>query len=127
MGNLFPALSTVVSTYSPMTSLQVFEAATAPKSGNNTAGTSVWASQNSLNDVAVRIAHIGILHWRVWAPLAYLVNPDGEGDGEENMGLSGQEKVDGDVDVDSDGDRSQMSGAGEAISQDSTSESSTMS
>lgn len=96
-------LNSVVGTYTPMTSLQVFEAATTPKSPSNAVGSSAWASQNSLNDVAVRIAHIGILHWRVWAPLAYLVNPDSDYDGDESMispqGMSSQFEVDQNVDV----------------------------
>lgn len=111
LANLFPVLSTVVSTYTPMTSLQVFEAATTPRSPNNALGSSVWASQNSLNDVAVRIAHIGVLHWRVWAPLAYLVNPDGEGDVDVNAVLS-----------DEGSDRSQGNSAANPEVQDSTSD-----
>lgn len=29
-----------------------------------------------LADVARLVAHVGTLHWKVWAPLAYLVDPD---------------------------------------------------
>ncbi|KAJ2890474.1 hypothetical protein MKZ38_001849 [Zalerion maritima] len=28
--------------------------------------------ESSLDDIAIRIAHLGILHWRVWAPIAYV-------------------------------------------------------
>jgi hypothetical protein len=28
--------------------------------------------------MAVRLAHLGVLHWRVWAPLAYEGDVEGE-------------------------------------------------
>ncbi|TVY37576.1 Protein SOK1 [Lachnellula subtilissima] len=72
---LFPILQQLVGTYTPFTSLALFDAATSspkvPVGGNGNGG-----SKDDIKDVATRIAHIGILHWRVWAPLAYLVNPD---------------------------------------------------
>jgi hypothetical protein len=34
------------------------------------------SAKEEISEIATRIAHIGILHWRVWAPLAYLVNPE---------------------------------------------------
>jgi len=36
--------------------------------------------KEEIAEIATRIAHIGILHWRVWAPLAYLVNPEEDED-----------------------------------------------
>ncbi|TVY18747.1 Protein SOK1 [Lachnellula arida] len=72
---LFPILQQLVGTYTPFTSLALFNAATGspkvPVGGNGSGG-----SKDDIKDIATRIAHIGILHWRVWAPLAYLVNPD---------------------------------------------------
>jgi len=78
---LFPVLQKLVGTYTPLTSLQIFEAATTPKSAvaSTTQATGV---KEEINEVATRIAHIGILHWRVWAPLAYLVDPDAEEEAE---------------------------------------------
>lgn len=53
-------------------------------------------------DAARQIAHIGILHWRVWAPLAYLVNPDvEEAIGSRQGGAEGQMEVDNDVEMSS--------------------------
>jgi hypothetical protein len=33
-------------------------------------------AREEIVEIAMRIAHLGILHWRVWAPLAYLVDSD---------------------------------------------------
>jgi hypothetical protein len=74
---LFPVLQKLVGTYTPLTSLQIFEAATSPKSAVASSNQATGVKEE-INDVATRIAHIGILHWRVWAPLAYLVDPDAE-------------------------------------------------
>jgi len=68
---LFPTLRKLVDTYTPFTSQQIFEAATAPRPVNS--GSTV-RTKEQVDDVATRIAHIGVLHWRVWAPLAYLVD-----------------------------------------------------
>ena len=81
LSQLFPVLQKLVETYTPLTSLQIFETATAPKAAP---GTKVTGAKDETTEIATRIAHIGILHWRVWAPLAYLVDPDAE---EENPGL----------------------------------------
>lgn len=70
---LLPVLQKLVDTYTPLTSLQIFELATTPKTapGNFASG-----PREEIDDIATRVAHIGVLHWRVWAPLAYLVDPD---------------------------------------------------
>lgn len=69
---IFPTLHKLVETYTPLTSLQVFEAATTPKVTPN----AISGVKDEIEEISTRIAHIGILHWRVWAPLAYLVDPD---------------------------------------------------
>jgi hypothetical protein len=79
---LFPILQKLVENYTPLTSLQIFEAATAPRSLPGAAPGQGNGSKEEITDIATRIAHIGILHWRVWAPLAYLVDPDAEEDPE---------------------------------------------
>ena len=73
LSQIFPVLQKLVEIYTPLTSLQIFEAATTPKaaSGRPTSGV-----KEEINEIATRIVHIGMLHWRVWAPLAYLVDPD---------------------------------------------------
>ncbi|TVY15350.1 Protein SOK1 [Lachnellula arida] len=78
---LFPVLQELVGAYTPFTSLALFDAATgSPKVavGGSGSGSGNRGAKDDIKDVATRIAHIGILHWRVWAPLAYLVDPDAE-------------------------------------------------
>ena len=77
LSQLFPILQKLIKTYSTLTSLQIFEAATAPKPA---LGRRANGPKDETTEIATRIAHIGILHWRVWAPLAYLVDPDAEGE-----------------------------------------------
>ncbi|RDL37759.1 Uncharacterized protein BP5553_05192 [Venustampulla echinocandica] len=82
LSQLFPVLQRLVATFHPLTSLQIFEAATSPKSGPGRARPQSNVAKDEITDVATRVAHIGVLHWRVWAPLAYLVDPDEEGAGD---------------------------------------------
>jgi hypothetical protein len=79
---LAPILQKLIETYTPLTSLQIFEAATTPKVLPGATVSQVNGSKEEITEIATRIAHIGILHWRVWAPLAYLVDPDAEEDAE---------------------------------------------
>ncbi|KAF4625096.1 hypothetical protein G7Y89_g13072 [Cudoniella acicularis] len=81
---LFPVLQKLVATYTPLTSLQIFEAATGPKTAPGTVNVQISGFKEEVTEVATRIAHIGILHWRVWAPLAYLVDPDAEEEDEHS-------------------------------------------
>jgi hypothetical protein len=67
-------LKKLVINYTPLTSLQIFEAATLP----GTSPTQENWPKEEISEIARRFAHIGILHWRVWAPLAYLLNPNSE-------------------------------------------------
>lgn len=76
VSQLFPVLQRIVENYTPLTSLQIFEAATSPKN----APVLMQGPKEDVSEIATRIAHIGILHWRVWAPLAYLVDADVEED-----------------------------------------------
>lgn len=73
LSELLPSLRMLVDKYTPLTSLQIFEAATGPKAapifGIPSSSTSTKAEAT---DIATRLAHLGILHWRVWAPLAYI-------------------------------------------------------
>lgn len=78
---LFPVLQRLVDTYTPLTSLQIFEAATSPKN----APIISQGPKEEASELATRIAHIGILHWRVWAPLAYLVDPEAEEEQDSQM------------------------------------------
>jgi hypothetical protein len=79
---LAPILQKLIETYTPLTSLQIFEAATTPKVLPGATVSQVNGAKEEITEIATRIAHIGILHWRVWAPLAYLVDPDAEEDAE---------------------------------------------
>ncbi len=76
LAQLLPILQRLVETYTPLTSLQIFEAATASKPVPAGGISHVASSKEEITEIATRIAHIGILHWRVWAPLAYLVDPE---------------------------------------------------
>ncbi|CAG8972429.1 hypothetical protein HYALB_00001118 [Hymenoscyphus albidus] len=78
LSQLFPVLQKLVTAYTPLTSVQIFDAAVGPKSGPGNSQTQAAGAKAEIDEVATRIAHMGILHWRVWAPLAYLVNPDAE-------------------------------------------------
>jgi hypothetical protein len=78
LSQLVPILQNLVETYTPLTSLQIFEAATAPRLLPGAPAAQGSGSKEEISEIATRIAHIGILHWRVWAPLAYLVDPDAE-------------------------------------------------
>jgi hypothetical protein len=82
LGQLAPILQKLIETYTPLTSLQIFEGATTPRTLPGTAVLQVNGVKEEITEIATRIAHIGILHWRVWAPLAYLVDPDVEEDPE---------------------------------------------
>jgi hypothetical protein len=73
---LLPVLQKLVAAYTPLTSVQIFEAAIAPKSGPGSVQPQSNGVQDEIKDVSTRIAHMGILHWRVWAHIAYLVDPD---------------------------------------------------
>jgi hypothetical protein len=80
LAQLAPILQKLVKTYIPFTSLQIFEAATTPRTLPGAAAPQVSGAKEEMTEIATRIVHIGILHWRVWAPLAYLVDPDADED-----------------------------------------------
>ena len=72
LAELYPLLSELAARYAPLSTTQLFEVATSPRPLSYQA----QVPQHALSDVAKQMAHIGILHWRVWSPLAYLVDPD---------------------------------------------------
>ncbi|KAH7407672.1 camp-mediated signaling protein Sok1 [Cadophora sp. MPI-SDFR-AT-0126] len=76
--HLYTDLRKLVETYTPLSSLQIFESATAPKVTSTSVAAPGNGFKEEIAEMATRMAHIGILHWRVWAPLAYLVDPDAE-------------------------------------------------
>lgn len=75
LAEFYPLLSDLTTRNASLTATQLFEAATSPRP----LPCQVRAPRPALSDIAKQMAHIGILHWRVWAPLAYLVNPDDTG------------------------------------------------
>ena len=78
---LFPKLRELVDKYTPLTSLEIFEHATGPKIAPPFVKPPMPQSpKDEIAEIATRLAHIGIMHWRVWAPLAYLVDPQAEED-----------------------------------------------
>jgi hypothetical protein len=72
LAELYPLISELATRYAPLTATQLFEVATSPRPLPYQA----QIPRHALSDVGKQMAHIGILHWRVWAPLAYLVDPD---------------------------------------------------
>ncbi|TAQ91489.1 hypothetical protein B7494_g264 [Chlorociboria aeruginascens] len=76
LSQLYPVLQKFVETYSALTSLQIFDAVTKPRvvPGISESSSST-TTKKEMSEIATRIAHIGVLHWRVWAPLVYLVDP----------------------------------------------------
>jgi hypothetical protein len=74
LNQLGPVLKKLVINYTPLTSLQIFEAATLPGTPPNPEN----GPKDEISEIAKRIAHIGILHWRVWGPLAYVLSPKTE-------------------------------------------------
>ncbi|KAI9734762.1 MAG: hypothetical protein M1818_006749 [Claussenomyces sp. TS43310] len=74
LGQLYPLLEKLVACYSPLSTTKLFEISVLARVATDDAEPD--ASVDVLKEMARRIAHMGILHWRVWAPLAYLVNPD---------------------------------------------------
>jgi len=74
---LLPVLLKLVDNYTLLTNLQIFEAATAPKSvPGSMVGSLAKSVMKEITEIATRIAHMGTLHFRVWGPLVYLVNPE---------------------------------------------------
>ncbi|KAF8855085.1 Tcp11-domain-containing protein [Acephala macrosclerotiorum] len=84
LSQMFPVLQKLIDNYTPLTSLQIFEAATTPRNGPPAISQANGLKEET-TEISTRIAHIGILHWRVWAPLAYLVDPDADDD--TNQGI----------------------------------------
>lgn len=86
LAQIFPVLRNLVDKYTPMTSVQIFEAATTSAATSKSRSSNPQGQKEEIEEIATRIAHIGTLHWRVWAPLAYLVpGVEGEGDQGEEM------------------------------------------
>lgn len=48
------------------------QAATSSGSGSANSSQSLTSQQLDIERIGMRLAHIGVLHWRVWAPLLYL-------------------------------------------------------
>jgi hypothetical protein len=57
----------------PLTCTQLFDAAIRQKSTTSTQDCGV---KEEIEDIATRIAHIGVLHWHIWADLLYQGNPE---------------------------------------------------
>lgn len=74
LSELYPLLLDYITRYAQLTLTQLFEVVTAPR----IAPFQPSAPYRTLQDVSKQMAHIGILHWRVWAPLLYLDNPDAD-------------------------------------------------
>jgi hypothetical protein len=79
LAELTPLLSNFASRYMTLTSTQLFDATTSPKPVPG----QLPKRRQALADVAKHSAHIGALHWRVWGPLVYLIDSDGDTNGQQ--------------------------------------------
>ena len=61
LAQLRPVLQKLVETYVPLTSLQIFEAATTPRTLPGVTAPHVSGAKEEMTEIATRIAHIGIL------------------------------------------------------------------
>lgn len=66
---LLPELHTLVETYTPKSTYQIFEAATAPRFRSRSSPST--GPKEDIVEMATRIAHLGILHWQVWGEWFY--------------------------------------------------------
>ncbi|KAK7928556.1 hypothetical protein PG985_005554 [Apiospora marii] len=96
---LIAELQECVRTLKPLGSLGLFSAAvgrrnygpwggsSAHSMSSNAIGISTQESRakRGIEDIAARLAHLGLLHWRVWSPLIYL---GGDNGGDNGMELS---------------------------------------
>ncbi|KAE9377074.1 hypothetical protein N431DRAFT_462868 [Stipitochalara longipes BDJ] len=75
LSRLFPVLKKLVDMFLPLSNERLFEAATTRRPHSPV----ISGEREEIVDIASRLAHIGILHWRVWSNIAYLVDPDTHG------------------------------------------------
>lgn len=84
LSQLYPRLKMLVEAYMPLSNLLVSDAATSPRKANgivpHLSAMDISADKEPIVDMATRIAHIGVLHWRVWGPLAYIEDPEANND-----------------------------------------------
>ncbi|KAG5992771.1 hypothetical protein E4U54_003564 [Claviceps lovelessii] len=85
---LMAELSIRVREYKSLSGLSLFSVATGGRVSGGGSGTTHGArplgsglvrdgqDEGGLEDMATRLAHLGVLHWRVWAQLAYLGDTD---------------------------------------------------
>jgi len=70
-------LRKLIQTYNPLTCFQIYELAVVQRGPLWISSAQTFGCKDEITEIATKIAHIGILHWRVWSPLAYLIDPDG--------------------------------------------------
>ncbi|KAK8923070.1 Protein SOK1 [Metarhizium anisopliae] len=82
---LMTALAGRVREFKALSGVSLFAVATGGRVANNNHPSLCRDSESSLRDgqdeggvedMATRLAHLGVLHWRVWAQLAYLSEPE---------------------------------------------------
>ncbi|KAH8800839.1 T-complex protein 11-domain-containing protein [Xylogone sp. PMI_703] len=91
LSQLYSRLKMLVEAYMPLSNLLVSDAATSPRKANGIVShipVDVPADKEPIIDMATRVAHIGVLHWRVWGPLAYIDDPEGTSDMGDDEGES---------------------------------------
>lgn len=68
--NMLPLIHQLVEVYTPKSTFQIFEAATAPRPQPRVAAPA--SHKEDVLEIATRIAHLGVLHWQVWGEWFYL-------------------------------------------------------
>ncbi|KYK55806.1 cAMP-mediated signaling protein Sok1 [Drechmeria coniospora] len=81
---LMSELGRQVREFKPLSAVSLFAAATGgraqgtggPVRSPRARDAELARDEGRVEDVAVRLAHMGVLHWRVWSPLVYLADAD---------------------------------------------------
>ncbi|KAH7132832.1 T-complex protein 11-domain-containing protein [Dactylonectria macrodidyma] len=85
---LLAELSTRVRYFKSLSGVCLFSVATGTRVPNNNRGLDagrdgdldeairVGQQEGSIKDIAIRIAHVGVVHWRIWARIAYVGEDD---------------------------------------------------
>ncbi|PNY26650.1 Protein SOK1 [Tolypocladium capitatum] len=80
-GRLMAELGNRVREFRPLSGVSLFSVATGNRTQNNSGRdreteASLRQEEGGIEDMATRLAHLGVLHWRVWSRLVYLGDPD---------------------------------------------------
>lgn len=75
LSRLLPVLNELVEAFLPLSNERLTEAATTQKPQSAL----IAGEKEDIVGIATKLAHLSILHWRVWSNIAYLDDPDNHG------------------------------------------------